>query len=114
MADAIDDLITQLESFAGFQSLPLAAREISQTFIDTRLRESLEKAAREARRYSENYKAQAETEAVLLLVEPPKRQRRRKQGLSNRQKADYWNGMEQLLRGEMPRERNQTAHRPRA
>jgi hypothetical protein len=110
MADAIDELIIQLETFAGLRALPHTARDIIQSAINDRLRESLEKVAREARRYSESYKAKAKAKAEadaqpVLLVEPPKRQARRKKNeWNNAQKADYWGGLEQVIRREMPRD----------
>ncbi len=109
MADPIDELITQLETFAGLRALPHTARDIIQSAINDRLRESLEKVAREARRYAESYQAKAEADAQpVLLVEPPKRQaRRKKKEWSNAQKADYWGGLEQVIRREMPRDQAQ-------
>jgi hypothetical protein len=102
--DAIDELIRQLETFAGLKALPQTARDIIQSVIDDRLRESLEKVAREASRYADTYRRQAKIDAEpVLLVEPTQRRGRRK-GLSNRQKADYWDGLEQVIRSHIPRD----------
>ena len=100
MADPIDDLIIQLENFAGYSALPHSAREIIQSAINERLRAKLLEVVSEARRYAAAYQAKVEAEAIKLLIEPERK--RRKSGLSNAQKAEYWDGLAQLFRSHMP------------
>jgi hypothetical protein len=101
MTDDIDELILKLEDFAGLKALPQTAREIIQSAINDILREKILEVVRDARRFSEEYQAKVEAEAMKLLIEP-ERKSRRKTGLSNTQKAEYWDGLAQLFRRHMP------------
>jgi hypothetical protein len=100
MADKIDELIIQLENFAGLQALPQTAREILLSAINDIFREKLLEVVRDARRFSDEYQAKVEAERMKLLIEPERK--RRKSGLSNAQKAEYWDGLAQLFRSHMP------------
>jgi hypothetical protein len=100
MADPIDDLIIQLEHFAGIRGLKQTAREILLSAINDIFREKLLEVVRDARRFAEEYQAKAEAEAMKLLIEPERK--RRKSGLSNAQKAEYWDSLAQLFRSHMP------------
>ena len=105
MADAIDELILKLEDFAGLKALPQTAREIIGSAINDRVEEKFRakilEVVSEARRYAAGYQQQAEAEAMRLLIEPEPKPRR-KAGLSNTQKAEYWDGLAKLFRGHMP------------
>jgi hypothetical protein len=113
MADKIDDLFVQLKSFAGVEFLPLTAREIIETFIDDKVREKfqtrLAKLARELQQRAEHFHAKAETDALMMLIEPEPQKARRKKGLSNTQKAEYYRDAGQIVRGHMSD--NQAQHR---
>jgi hypothetical protein len=109
MADDIDELLYQLQHFGGMKILPQAAREMIESFIAEKVAEKynakLEETAREMRRYALTYQAKVDADAVRLLVEPPKPQtRRKKKGLSDSQKAEYWDGAEQMIRSKMSRD----------
>ena len=111
MADDIDELLYQLQNFGGIKILPNAARQMIESFINDKLAEKynakLEETAREMHRYALTYQAKVDAEAVRLLVEPPKPQTRRKKGLSDSQKAEYWDGAERMIRSKMSRESDQ-------
>jgi hypothetical protein len=100
MADPIDDLIIQLENFAGIRGLKQTAREILLSAINDIFREKLLEVVRDARRFAEEYQEKAEAERMKLLIEPERK--RRKSGLSNAQKAEYWDSLAQLFRSHMP------------
>jgi len=108
MADKIDDLFIQLKSFAGVEVLPLTAREILETFIDDKVREKfqtkLAKVARELQQRSEHYHAKAETDALMMLIEPEPQKARRRKGLTNAQKAEYYADAGQIVRSHMSRD----------
>ena len=105
MADKIDDLFVQLKSFAGVEVLPLTAREIVETFIDNQVREKfqtkLARVARELQQRAEHYHAKAETDALMMLIEPQPQKARRNRGLSNAQKAEYYGDAGQIVRSHM-------------
>ena len=106
MADDIDELLYQLQHFGGITILPNTARQMIESFITDKINEKynakLEETAREMHRYAMTYQAKVDAEAVRLLVEPPKPQtRRKKKGLSDRQKAEYWEGAERMIRSKM-------------
>jgi hypothetical protein len=111
MADDIDELFYQLQNFGGMTILPQTVRGMIESFINDKLAEKynakLEETAREMRRYAMTYQAKVDAEAVRLLVEPPKPQTRRRKGLSDSQKAEYWDGAEQMIRSKMSRESDQ-------
>jgi hypothetical protein len=98
---AIDELILKLENFAGLKALPQNAREILLSAINDIVREKLLEVVRDARRFSDEYQAKAEAERMKLLIEP-ERKGRRKTGLSNAQKAEYWDSLAQLFHRHMP------------
>jgi len=102
--DAIDELILKLENIAGYKALPQTAREIIASAINDRVEEKFRvkilEVVRDARRYAAAYQAKAEAEAMRLLIEPERK--RRKKGLSDTQKAEYWDSLAQLFRSHMP------------
>ena len=108
MADKIDDLFIQLKSFAGMEVLPLTARQIIETFVDDKVREKfqtkLAKVARELQQRSEHYHAKAETDALMMLIEPEPQKARRRKGLTNAQKAEYYADAGQIVRSHMSRD----------
>lgn len=104
MTDNLDEIILKLEDFAGLKALPQAAREIIQSAINDRVEEKFRakilEVVNEARRYAAAYQAKVEAEAMKLLIEPERK--RRKSGLSNAQRAEYWDSLAQLFRSHMP------------
>jgi hypothetical protein len=119
MADEIDELLYQLQHFGGIKILPNTARQMIESFIADKINEKysakLEETAREMHRYALTDQAKVDAEAVRLLVEPPKPQTRPRKGrssakkpqLSDSQKAEYWDGAEQMIRSKMSREPDQ-------
>jgi hypothetical protein len=108
MADDIDELLYQLQHFGGMKILPNSARQMIESFLADKITEKynakLEETAREMHRYALTYQAKMDAEAARLLVEPPKPQTRRKKGLSDSQKREYWNGAERMIRSKMSRD----------
>jgi len=106
MPDKIDDLFIQLKSFAGVEVLPLTARQIIETFVDDNVREKfqtkLARVARELQQRAEHYHAKAETDSLMALIEPEPQKARRKKGLTNAQKAEYYADAGQIIRSHMP------------
>lgn len=96
--DDIDEVISQLEHFAGLRCLSGTAREIMQTLVDSRVRQAMETVAQQVGKYAASYAGDPP------LFDPPKRQR--KNGWSKKQNFDHWSGLERTIRDQMPQARD--------